>query len=263
MPRWDADDYKRHSGAQQSWARELIEKLGLQGDECLLDVGSGDGKVTAELAAQVPRGHVVGIDSSPEMVHFARETFPPERHPRLRFEIGDAVALPFDQEFDVVFSNATLHWVVDHRPILAGIARALVPGGRMLVQMAGRGNAAAVVGVVQALIAQNEWRAHFEGFAFPYGFHGIDEYRQWLAAAGLAAGRVELFEKDMTQAGASGLAGWIRTTWLLYLERVPEERRAELVAAIVARYVESHPCDADGLVHVAMTRLEVEARRPE
>lgn len=263
MPLWDADDYKRHSGAQQSWARELIEKLALRGDECVLDVGSGDGKVTAEIAAQVPRGHVVGVDSSPEMVRFAHETFPAERCPRLRFEIGDAADLHFEEEFDVVFSNATLHWIVDHAPVLAGIARALVPGGRMLVQMAGRGNAAAVVATVHDLIARREWREHFDRFAFPYGFHGVDEYRLWITQAGLTAERVELLDRDMKQTGAEGLAGWIRTTWLPYIERVPEERRADFVAAIVARYVEAHPCDAEGLVHVAMTRLEVEARRPD
>jgi trans-aconitate 2-methyltransferase len=224
MAQWNADDYHRHSAAQQAWARELIAKLNLGGDEYVLDIGCGDGKVTAELVAHLPRGALVGVDSSREMIEFARQAFPPERHPRLRFELMDARALRFEEEFDIVFSNATLHWVVDHTPVLAGIARALVPGGRALLQMAGRGNAAAVVETMDGVIAEPEWRGHFEGFSFPYGFHAPGEYRAWLEAAGLRALRVELFAKDMAQAGHEGLAGWIRTTWLPYLERVPPAR---------------------------------------
>jgi trans-aconitate 2-methyltransferase len=263
MPRWDAHDYHRHSGAQQSWGRELIAKLDLSGDEHVLDVGCGDGKLTAEFIEYLPRGAVVGIDSSPEMIGFAREAFPPERCPRLRFELMDARDLRFREEFDVVFSNATLHWIVDHRRVLAGIAAALVPGGRVLLQMGGRGNASAVVEAMHATIAGADWRAYFNGFAFPYGFHGPEEYRAWLEAAGLRPLGVELLEKDMAQAGREGLAGWMRTTWLPYLERVPATRREALIDAVIAHYVARHPPDASGQIHVAMARLEVEAERPE
>jgi trans-aconitate 2-methyltransferase len=262
MTRWDAADYHHHSSAQQTWARELFAKLDLAGDEYVLDVGSGDGKITAELAEQLPRGVIVGIDASAEMVAFARDTVPPERYPRLTFERMDARELTFEDEFDVVFSNATLHWVVDHRPVLAGIARALRPGGRTLLQMAGEGNARDVVAAMDLVCAEPHWCGCFDGFTFPYGFHAPVAYGAWLVEAGLTPRRVELVPKDMTQAGGAGLAGWIRTTWLPYLERVPEERRPELIEAVVSRYLAAHPPDADGLVHVAMTRLEVEATRP-
>ena len=110
-------------GQQQLWAQELLGKLKLRGDECLLDVGCGDGKVTAEIAAHLPRGRVVGVDLSLDMVHLAEERFAPELIPNLRFEQADASDLPFNEEFDVVFSNAVLHWVIDHQP---GAARDLV-----------------------------------------------------------------------------------------------------------------------------------------
>jgi trans-aconitate 2-methyltransferase len=262
VTRWDADDYRRHSTAQQAWARELIAKLDLAGDEHVLDVGCGDGKVTAELVELLPRGAIVGVDSSPEMIGFARQAFPPERYPRLRFELMDARDLHFQEEFDVVFSNATLHWVIDHRPVLAGLARTLVHGGRAFLQMGGRGNAAAVVNTMDALMAEGEWRGHFKGFAFPYGFHAPEEYRAWLQGAGLSPIRVELLPRDMTYDGREGLAGWVRTTWLPYLERVPEPRRETLVGEVVSRYLARHPPGEDGVIHVVMVRLEVEALRP-
>lgn len=259
---WDPADYHRHSSAQLAWARELIAKLALQGHERVLDVGCGDGKVTALLAELLPAGSVLGVDNSDEMVGFARTSFPPERAPNVRFRVMDARELAFDAEFDVVFSNAALHWVRDHRPVLRGIARSLRPGGRCLLQMGGRGNAAGVLGVMDVLIVSDRWASHFRGFSFPYGFHGPEEYRDWLAQAGLRPRRVELIPKDMVQAGSEGLAGWLRTTWMPYTRRVPPARREALVVEIVEDYLRRHPPDEDGSVHVAMVRLEVEADKP-
>ena len=88
--KWNAADYAANSAAQQIWARELIAQLNLRGDEHILDVGCGDGKVTAELARAVPKGSVIGIDTSPEMIRFARKTFPRGKHPNLEFQIMDA-----------------------------------------------------------------------------------------------------------------------------------------------------------------------------
>lgn len=261
MVRWDAEDYGRSSSAQQVWARELIAKLRLQGSEAVLDIGCGDGKVTAEIAALVPNGRVVGIDNSPEMVGFAARGFSGESTRNLLFLLRDASELDFREEFDVVFSNATLHWVIDHRPVLHGICRALRPGGRVLLQMGGRGNAAEILAVMDSLPADPKWQRYFPEPVNPYAFYGPEEYAGWLIEAGLTPVRLELLAKDMAQPGKVGLASWVRTTWLPYTQRVPEEMRDEFVADIVERYVQSHPPDGDGLMHVQMFRLEVEARK--
>lgn len=261
MVQWNPDDYRRNSGAQQRWARELMGRLELGGDERILDVGCGDGKVTAELAAAVPRGRVVGVDLSAEMVGFARQAFPQAEHPNLSFAVADASALPYRAEFDVVFSNATLHWVRDHRPVLAGIAAALVPGGRALLQMGGRGNAGAVFEAVDVVLARPGWAPFFAGFENPYGFFGDDEYRALAEAAGLKVERVELIPKDMEQAGREGLLGWLRTTWLPYLERVSPDRRDALAGEVVDEVLRRHPPAADGTVRIGMVRLEAQLRR--
>jgi trans-aconitate 2-methyltransferase len=261
MVKWDAEDYGRSSSAQQVWARELIAKLRLQGSESVLDIGCGDGKVTAEIAALVPNGRVVGVDSSPDMVRFAADSFGSESAPNVLFLFRDARELDFAEEFDVVFSNATLHWVIDHEPVLRGICRALRPGGRVLLQMGGRGNAAEILALMDGLPADPKWRGYFPEPVRAYGFYGPEEYAGWLVEAGLTPVRLELLEKDMAQPGKEGLASWVRTTWLPYTQRVPEEMREEFVSDIVERYVRSNPPDGDGLVHVQMFRLEVEARK--
>jgi trans-aconitate 2-methyltransferase len=261
MMKWDAEDYSRSSSAQHVWARELIAKLRLDRGESVLDIGCGDGKVTAEIASLVRGGRVVGIDSSPEMVAFAGRTVGGS-FPNVVFSVCDACELPFDGEFDVVFSNATLHWVIDHRPVLRGISRALRPGGRLLLQMGGRGNAADILSLMDALPADARWGRFFPERVTAYGFYGPEEYVPWLREAGLTPVRVELLERDMAQPGKEGLASWVRTTWLPFTHRVPEQRRDDFVSDIVDRYVESHPADSEGLVHVPMCRLEVEATKP-
>jgi trans-aconitate methyltransferase len=118
-----------------------------------------------------------------------------------------------------------------------------------------------VIGIIEGMEAVPPWHDYFRDFPFPYGFYGEEEYRPWLAAAGLNAVRVELIAKDMAQEGKEGLAGWIRTTWLPYTQRLPRERREEFIREIVDRYAELHPPDGKGLLHVAMVRLEVEAEK--
>jgi trans-aconitate methyltransferase len=243
------------------WAEELIAKLGLEGDEAVLDIGSGDGKATAALARRVPRGEVVGIDSSEAMVARAQTAFPAEGFPRLSFLRADARSLPFEDRFDVAFSNATLHWVGEQQAVLRSVARALKRNGRFLFQMGGRGNASEVIAVVDAMLAEDRWKDFFDGFPFPWSFYGPEEYGAWCADAGFIVRRVELLPKDMRQEGKAGLAGWVRTTWMPYTEQVPAGLREPFISEIVDRYVEAHPLDNRGVVVVRMVRLEVEAAK--
>jgi trans-aconitate 2-methyltransferase len=143
---WNAQDYAKNSTNQYAWAQELIPKLKLTGNEALLDIGCGDGKITAEIAKALPNGKVVGIDSSKEMVNLAQTAFPQNQYPNLSFQLMDARKLAFQEEFNIVFSNAALHWIVDQKVVLTGVQRGLKTGGRLLFQMAGKGNAKNVLG---------------------------------------------------------------------------------------------------------------------
>ncbi|HYE36456.1 methyltransferase domain-containing protein [Methylocaldum sp.] len=262
MYRWNPEDYSRHSAGQEHWARELLSGLNLRPDDSVLDIGCGDGRITAELAKHVPHGRAVGVDLSEDMIRYAASRFPASNYPNLEFRQADAQALPFDSEFTVVYSNAALHWVRDHRPVLAGIARALKPGGRCVMQMGGRGNAAALIAAFDAVADDPEWRDAFEGFESTFGFHDAESYRQWLMEAGLDAERVRLIDKDMVHAHREAFTGWLRTAWHPYTSRIPAERRERFIEAVAESYLAENPSDAAGRIHVAMMRLQVEARKP-
>jgi len=258
---WSANDYEQHSNAQQKWARELIEKLHFRGGESILDVGCGDGKVTAELARIVQGGSVIGVDNSEAMIKLATERYPSSQYPNLIFRLMDAGSLTFDNRFDVAFSNAVLHWVKDHKPVLDGLYRSLRSGGRILLQMGGKGNASEILSILKQIQAYSEWKPYFENFVFPYAFYGAEEYTKLLLERGFNVLRVELVPKDMEHNGRRGLEGWIRTTWLPYTQRIPIEKREKFIATISAKYMENMPVDPNGIVHVAMVRLEVEAEK--
>ncbi|VVB64236.1 Trans-aconitate 2-methyltransferase [uncultured archaeon] len=259
--RWDPEVYSKSSTAQQRWAQELLSKVSIRRNERILDIGCGDGKVTAEIALLVPEGSILGIDNSAEMISFAQIKFPPALWPNLAFQYGDASDLQFVDEFDLVLSFACLHWVQDHIPVLEGIKRSLKKGGKALMQFGGKDNAAAIIAVVDEIISEEKWSEYFDGFEFPYGFFGPDEYLTWLDRAGLNAVRVELVQKDMAQTGREGLASWFKATWLPYIEKVPKDLREDFINEVVDRYVLVHPPDDEGFVHVGMVRLEVEAEK--
>lgn len=259
--KWNAGEYAANSAVQQSWARELIAQLKLRGDERILDVGCGDGKVTAEIARAVLRGEVVGADASAEMIRFARKQFRPAQIPNLKFEIADARKFRFAAPFDLIFSNAALHWVDDHQAFLRRAAAALKPGGRLVVSCGGKGNAHDVFLALRPEMRLARWREFFRRMSAPYFFYAPEDYEKWLPRFGFQTRSIKLAPKDATYAGAEGFATWLRTTWLPYTQRVPENLREEFIAAVTARYLARHPADKAGQVHVRMVRLEIEAEK--
>jgi trans-aconitate 2-methyltransferase len=251
---WDATDYRANSRAQLALAQEFLTRIQIPPDARVLDVGCGDGKVTALIRAAA----VTGCDRSPEMVALARR-----EHPECGFVVADVRELPFADAFDVAVSFTALHWVVDgHTDALAAIRRALVPGGRFHAQFPGAGNMAELAAAADDVSARPAWRESYARFRFPWLMPSPAVYRPMVEAAGLDIARLELVPRDVVHEGHDALAGWIRTTWMPYTDRLPEHRRASWIDEVVTRYAERVPPDADGRLHVPSFRLELEATRP-
>ena len=256
---WNPEDYAKNSDAQLKWARELRKNLDLEKYESILDVGCGDGKITADFAVSLPLSRVVGVDSSPEMIAYASKKYSTSQYPNLTFSCVDARFLNFDRQFDLIFSNATLHWVDDRSRFFKSANSALRDGGRLIISCGGQGNAAEILQVFAELTISDAWKAYFENFYNPYFFSGIQDNQTWLEQSGFAIARLELVPKDMTHQGKEGLAGWIRTTWMPFTKYVPEDKRDDFIEGFVNLYLTRNPLDSQGLTHVSMVRLEVDA----
>jgi len=258
---WNARDYAEHSSEQLRWAEQLIAKMRLRGNEALLDIGCGDGKVSAHLASCLPEGSVFAVDSSQEMTDLAARRYPRASFPNLSFQKQDVRTLAFENRFDTVFSNAAIHWVRDHTAFLPKIRTSLKPSGKLFFQMGGRGNAEDVLSVLDEITEKEKWKPYFRDFEFSYGFYGPEEYEKWLSQAGFRPERLELLPKNMEHSGRKGLIGWIRSTWLPYTEPIPPDARESFIEEIADTYLGIHPPDNEGFVHIRMMRLEVEAGR--
>ncbi len=130
MTEWNPSEYARISALQAAMAEEVLSLLDLKGTERILDIGCGNGKTTAEIAARVPQGAVVGVDASAGMVAFAAAHSDPALHPNLQFAVADARHLPYQHEFDLVVSFNALHWIPEQAQALQSIRSAVKPDGR-------------------------------------------------------------------------------------------------------------------------------------
>lgn len=124
---WDASAYHRLSEPQVSWGKKVLSGLKLRGDEVLMDAGCGTGRLTAKLLQNLPRGLVVGIDVSENMLAGARDHLRPQFGDRVHFVAADLQQLPFERAFDGIFSTAAFHWVPDHSRLFRSLFQALRP----------------------------------------------------------------------------------------------------------------------------------------
>jgi len=197
------------------------------------------------------------------MITLAAATYPETSNNNLSFQVQDVRFLPFEQQFDIVFSNAALHWVVDHKPVVWGIFQALKPGGKVLVQMGGKGNAEELIATLDTIMQQLRWKEFFTNFIFPYGFYALEEYAPWLQEAGFTDLCLELKPKVMVHKTRERFTGWLRTTWLPYFERIPPSLQEEFIETVVDTYIGATTANETGAVTTRMQRLEYMALRPE
>jgi len=262
MVKWNAKAYKESSHNQFQWGLELLDKLALKGNESVLDIGCGDGKLTIEIAKRVPDGYVVGIDNSEEMISFARKTFPKDKYPNVDWQLMNATEIDFDNEFDAAYSNAVLHWIKDHIAILRGVKRSLKPGGRILFQMAGKGNAVNAAQVLIDVISKEQWSKYFiNGVSSTLCYYGIDDYHVWLKELGFVEKRLELVPKDASFHEREGMRQNIEAAWMTFTDMIPENLRDQFIEELIDGFDERSLKDELGNYHIDMLRLEVEAEK--
>jgi len=224
---WDATTYDRSSQPQQAWAADVIARLaGIPDDATVLDVGCGTGLVTETLLSLVPRGRVLAIDASADMVALARRRL----GDRARVWCQSALDLEVDAPVDAVISTAALHWVADHDRLWPRLAAALRPGGRLEIQCGGRGNIDRVREVIDAVAEE----AHPELVGWsPWVFATPEETERRMRDAGFAEIRCWLQERPTSP---EDVDAFVRTSILAaHLERLPDERREAFATAVVAR----------------------------
>jgi trans-aconitate 2-methyltransferase len=180
---WNADAYHRVSGPQVAMSAAVLDRLELRGDETVLDAGCGSGRVTRLLLERLPKGRVIAVDASPDMVARAREELS-GAEVDIRASDLATLTLADGEQVDAVFSNATFHWIRDHDALFAALAAALRPGGRLSAQCGGEGNVAGVHAAALQAAADSGLGHRFAGWPRPWNFAAPEQTEARLRAAG-------------------------------------------------------------------------------
>ena len=252
---FDGRKYEKASAHQREWGSKLIAELGLQGTESVLDLGCGDGTLTAQLAELVPQGEVMGIDASQGMIDAAL----PKTRNNLRFLRMDISELDFRERFDLVFSNAALHWVKDHDRLLRNVRCALRSGGRLRCNFAGEGNCLSFFSVVREAMAQEEFRPFFASFEWPWYMPDVALYKHLAMSSGLQDVRVWGENADRFFPDAEAMIRWIDQPSLVpFMPCLPERDRAAFRDFVIERMIE-RTRQHDGRCFETFRRINVSA----
>jgi trans-aconitate 2-methyltransferase len=184
MAEWNAEAYHRISDPHVAWGIRVLARAPLEGNECVLDIGCGTGRLTERLMERLPRGRVVAVDLSPNMLHVARAHLAPRFPKSVSFARADALALPIAARADVVFSTATFHWVLDHDALFQSVFAALKPGGRLVAQCGGDPNLRRLHDRCASVAQRPEFEVYFRSWRSPWEFADAATTARRLAKAG-------------------------------------------------------------------------------
>ena len=255
---FDGEKYKRASGQQKAWGKGLISELELAGYESILDLGCGDGALTTELAEHVPDGFVLGIDASENMIATARKN---HAGVNLRFERQDINTMGFGPEFDVIFSNAALHWIKNHNTLLRNVFNCLRNGGIARFQFAADGNCSNLLRIIREVMFESPYIDAFREFDWPWYMPTCREYRVLLDAVPFTETKVWCTNADKYFESSEVMTRWIEQPSLVpFLGWIAESDRQRFRDAVVERMIDETQQD-DGTCFETFRRINVWARK--
>ena len=252
---FDGEKYKQASKHQKEWGNRLISELDFDEDETILDLGCGDGVLTNQLSSLVPNGKVIGIDASHGMIETAKK----HRANNLRFICMDINSLSFANEFDIIFSNATLHWIKNHDRLLKGSLIALKPNGIIRWNFAGDGNCSNFYKIVKAAMKEDVYKHHFANFDWPWFMPTKAEYEILLANAGFSSFQIEFENADRYFANSDEMIKWIDQPSLVpFIKVLPDEIKADFRDIVVDRMIKATR-QQDGRCFETFRRIDIKA----
>jgi trans-aconitate 2-methyltransferase len=236
MAEWNAAEYARISGLQKAMAEEVLALLNLRGSERVLDIGCGQGKITAEIAGRIPQGSVLGVDSSEGMIAFASEHFGSTFRPNIRFKVADARSLPFQDEFDVVVSFNALHWVPDQDAALRSVRSAMKSDGLAQLRLVPAGERKSIENVIEETRHSSRWAGFFQDFRDPYLHLRPEQYGPMAERNGLRVERIHTEAKAWDFKTRSEFLAFCSVTCVAWTRFLPEAKRTDFITEVLDRY---------------------------
>jgi len=237
MTEWDADGYSRVAALQAAMAGEALALIKFKGNERVLDLGCGSGKITAQLASRLQNGSIVGIDSSAEMTAFAEKAFPSSTWPNLRFQQADIRKLDFHEEFDLVVSFNALHWIPDQEYALGRVRAAMRQHATAQLRLVPKGKRKSLEDVIEETRQSPRWARYFGGFHDPYLHLTPEEYAALAERNGLRVFRLHTEDKAWDFESRAEFLAFAKVTFIAWTQFLPENERPDFCADVLDRYM--------------------------
>ena len=235
MTEWNALGYAKISALQQAMAAEVLSLLDVKDAQSILDLGCGNGRITAEIAARVPEGRVVGVDASADMIAFAKEHYDAAR-PNLRFEVSDIRKIGFKEEFDLLVSFNALHWIPEQDIALRAICAAMKPGGTAQLRLVPKGERKSLEDVLEETRKSEKWSSYYDGYMDPYLHLTAEEYSSLAAQCGLRTVSVDVKDKSWDFGSREGFYAFGSVTFVEWTRRLSEEAKPAFINDVLDRY---------------------------
>lgn len=242
----DARHYKENSQLQFSLAQDPIANYPFQGDENVLDVGCGDGKITAQIAEKVPNGQVLGIDKSSSMIELAKLSFSQDIQQNLKFEMEDIQQLTTHDMFDLITSFSCLHWVDNQITALKKIKDLLKPTGKVIILTFPR--CSTFWDPIEFVADSPKWKKYFMKNPRPYHFLNEDDYKRITTELGLKILHIETSSHVAKFKEKKGFEDYVRG-WLPFLIDLPKSLHDQFLEEIGNKSLEFIPIDNEGNVN--------------
>lgn len=247
--KWNAELYDSKHEFVSAYGRALLSELDLSAGQVILDLGCGTGKLSGDLAAE--GAQVVGMDSSPQMIERAKEFCPD-----LEFLVADATNLPFENIFDIIFSNAVFHWIPNQDALLHSVLRALKPGGILLCEFGGDRNTELILNAFREEFEQTGHR-----FENPFYYPSVEDYRSLLEAVGFEIEFVRDFDRPTPlEGGTEGIKNWMRQFYIGNLSQLSETEQEALLEKVELK-LKPHLWKDDHWI-ADYRRIQAKAKKP-
>ena len=242
---WDATTYDRISDAQESWGTETIERRKWKGNEIVLDAGCGSGRLTKILSSKVTQGKVIAVDSDLSMIRLAKENL--AKFSNIEFIKMDISQLEIEEKVDVVFSNAVLHWILNHKKVFERFWQILKPDGQLLIQCGGHRNLTKTLSIINKVRKSKEFYNYFcnnkgdDIWKQTWYFAKKEDTEKILQEIGFRNIQVFLANKDAKFSNKEEYFLFIKTIVLIpYLKYLPNETLKDKFAKSVIQEIETN-----------------------
>jgi trans-aconitate 2-methyltransferase len=254
---WQPGLYMRFAKQRTQPSIDLVNRITLTDPHEILDVGCGPGNSTQVLFEKWRNSNILGVDSSPAMIEKARHDFP-----FLQWAEMDANNLQFDKKFDIVFSNATIQWLPDHKKVLNDFWNVLAPGGCMAVQVPLH-HQMPVSRLIEEVAAEGAWKEKLKGAFSLFTFHDPGFYYDVLTALtkDFSLWETDYFHVMDTHAE---IVEMMKSTGMKpYTDRLSTTEEKQLFEAkVLEKITAGYPAQADGKVLLPFKRLFFTANKP-